>query len=60
MKVKEYRKQSADSSLKNPCYFSDICHGCFELARKILFTFAIFAIFADISRPFLASLLSKS
>ena len=28
--------------------------------RKILLTFAIFAVFADISGPFLASLLSKS
>ena len=34
--------------------------GCFKLARKILVTFAIFAIFADILDPFLASLLSKS
>ena len=42
------------------CYFCDICHGCFKLARKILVTFAMFAIFADISGPFLASLLSKS
>ena len=41
-------------------YFCDICHGCFKLARKILVTFAIFAIIADISGPFLASLLSKS
>ena len=38
----------------------DICLGCFKLARKILVTFAIFAIFADISGPFLASFLSKS
>ena len=27
------------------CYFCDICHGCFYLARKIPVTFAIFAIF---------------
>ena len=39
------------------CDFCDICHGCFQLARKMLVTFAIFA---DISGPFLASLLSKS
>ena len=45
------------ASKKNPCY---ICHGCFQLARKILVTFAIFAIFADISGPFLASFLCKS
>ena len=45
------------ASKKNPCY---ICHGCFQLARKILVTFAIFAIFKDISGRFLASLLSKS
>ena len=45
------------------CYFSDFCdiwRECFTLARKILVTFAIFAIIADISGPFLASLLSKS
>ena len=42
------------------CDFCDICHGCVKLARKILVTFAMFAIFADISGPFLASLLSKS
>ena len=39
-------------------YFCDICHGCLKLTRKILVTFAIFAIFADISGPFLTSLLS--
>ena len=45
------------------CYFCDICdicHGCFQLAGKIL---VIFAIFADISGPFLVSFfffLSKS
>ena len=32
----------------------DICLGCFKLARKILVTFAIFAIFANILDPFLA------
>ena len=42
------------------CYFCDICHGCFQLAWKILVTFAIFEIFADISGPFLASFLCKS
>ena len=42
------------------CDFCDICDRCFKLARKILVTFAIFAIIADISGPFLASLLSKS
>ena len=45
------------------CYFydcCDICHRCFQHARKILVTFAIFAIFADISGPFLASSFSKS
>ena len=42
------------------CYFCDICHGCFKLARKILVTFAIFAIIADISGPFLVSSFSKS
>ena len=39
------------------CDFCDVCDRCFKLARKILVTFAIFA---DISGPFLASLLSKS
>ena len=38
------------------CDFCDICHGCFQLARKIL---VIFAIFADISWPFLVSSFSK-
>ena len=42
------------------CDFCDICHGCVKLAGKILVTFAIFAIFADISGPFLASFLCKS
>ena len=42
------------------CYFCDICHGCFKLARKILVTFAIFAMFADISGPFLISSFPKS
>ena len=42
------------------CYFCDICHGFFELARKIFVTFAIFAIFTDIMGPFLASFFSKS
>ena len=37
------------------CDICDICHGCFQLAGKILVTFAIFAIFGDISGPFLAS-----
>ena len=37
-----------------------ICHGCFQLARKILVTFAIFAIFVDISGSFLVSFFSKS
>ena len=32
----------------------------FQIARKILVTFAIFAIFGDISGPFLASSVSKS
>ena len=39
------------------CDFCDICHGCFQLVRKILVTFAIFA---DISGPFLASSVSNS
>ena len=39
------------------CDFCDICHGCFQHATKILVTFAIFA---DISGPFLVSSLSKS
>ena len=42
------------------CDFCDICHGCVKLAGKILVTFAIFAIFADISGSFLASSVSKS
>ena len=45
------------------CYFCDICdicRGCFQLARKILVSFAIFTIFADISGPFLASSISES
>ena len=42
------------------CDFCDICHGCFQLARKILVSFAIFAVFADISGPFLVSSFSKS
>ena len=42
------------------CYFCDVCHGCFQLAWKILVTFTIFAIFEDISGPFLASSLCKS
>ena len=33
---------------------------CFQLAKKILVTFAIFAIFSDISGSFLASFVSKS
>ena len=36
------------------CYFCDfchICHGCFQLARKILVTFAIFAIYAAVWGP---------
>ena len=54
-------------------YFCDICHRCFQermiqltlswcfqLARKILVTFASFATFADFSGPFLAFSLSKS
>ena len=40
-----------------PKVTSDICHGCFQLARKILVTFAIFA---DVSGPFLVSPFSKS
>ena len=42
------------------CYFCDFCdtfYGCFKPARKILVTFAIFA---DLSGPFLASSFSKS
>ena len=35
------------------CDFCDICNQWFLLARKILVTFAIFAIFADIPGPFL-------
>ena len=42
------------------CDFCDICHWCFKLARKILVTFASFAIFADILWLFLASFPSKS
>ena len=42
------------------CDFCDICHRCFQLARKILVTLAIFAVFADISGPFLVSSFSKS
>ena len=38
-------------------YLSRAGHGCFQLERKNLVTFAIFA---DILGPFLASLLSKS
>ena len=43
-----------------PAIYCDICNGCFKLARKIFVTFPIFAIFADISGPFLASYFSKS
>ena len=49
--------------LLNLLFFSDFCDscdGCFQLARKILVTFAIFARFADISGPFLVSSFSKS
>ena len=45
------------------CYSCDSCDICNErilLARKILVTFAIFAIFADISGPFLPSSYPKS
>ena len=42
------------------CDFCDICRGCFQLARKILVSFAIFTIFADISGPFLASSICES
>ena len=42
------------------CDFCDICNEWFLLARKILVSFAIFAIFADISGPFLPSPSSKS
>ena len=42
------------------CDFCDICDGGFQLASKILVTFAFFATFEDISRPFLASFFSKS
>ena len=42
------------------CDFCDICNEWFLLARKILVTFAIFAIFADISGPFLPSSSPKS
>ena len=46
--------------LLNFFYFCNICHGCFQLARKILVIFAIFAIIADISGSFLVSPFSKS
>ena len=42
------------------CDFCDICHGCFQLARNILVTFAIFAILADFSGLFLVSSFSKT
>ena len=41
------------------CDFCDICDGGFQLASKILVTFAIFATFAHISGPFLASFFSS-
>ena len=62
MKITLSQIQS-DPLLAQICYFCDfshVCHGCFQLARKILVTFAIFAIFADISGPFLVSSFSKS
>ena len=34
------------------CHFCDLSHGYYELARQFLVTFAIIAIFADISRSF--------
>ena len=49
-------------NMKNPCYFCDFCDICghfgvllgfFCFQKKILVTFAIFAIFADISEPFM-------
>ena len=42
------------------CHFCDLSHGYYELPRQILVTFAIIAIFADISGSFLASSFSKS
>ena len=41
------------------CYFCHICCSIFHIAWKILVTFAIFAKFADLLKPFLTIPLSK-